>query len=165
MWIWVLVTWSVISLLPARAPGRPAYAIAAVAGVAFVALLGFRTRGHAVNPDEYRPSGSLMAQIRERAPEEGPVQIVSHSFGFDSSAIYALRREGLDVGTPDARELGTSYAPEGRRFHQVIEITESDRRPPPRARVIATATMQSSPPRTIRAFLEPPGGQVGRPQP
>jgi hypothetical protein len=159
MWVWVLVTWSVVSLLPLRRPAqlttRAAYALGMVGAALLLGLLGFRTRDHAVNPNEYRPSGSLIAQIREHAPRDEPVQVVGHTFGFDSSAVYALRLEGLDVGSSDARELGRPYATEGRRFAQIVEITEGDRPPSPKARVIARVPLQGTPPRTITALLRP----------
>lgn len=120
-----------------------------------VALLGFRARGHLVDPDEYKPSGSLIAQVRANAPSRGPILITGHSFGFDASTTYALRLEGLGVGSPDARELGTSYAVPARHFAEVIEITESDRRPPPMSKVIGRVTLPSSPPRTVSVILRP----------
>ncbi|MGI8558365.1 MAG: hypothetical protein ACR2ND_08645, partial [Solirubrobacteraceae bacterium] len=159
MWAWVLLGWSVVALAPSRrravVPARAVLPAITATAVVAMPVLGLKTRWHAIYPQEYPALRAVMALVRARVPDRGPVLMVGRAFGFDAAIVYELRRRGLGVGIASsfADELGTSYAPAGRRFAQTLEVGDGTGLPQP-AQVIGQVTMHTTPPRTATLGLK-----------
>lgn len=166
MFAWVVLGWSVVTLLPAprRVPlarvarwALAAGAAAALAGGTAVAVAG---RSDQDRP-EYRPIHTLVSDVLTALPPAVHTVRIGGSpswvaFDFKGALIYAMRRHGLRPLTLNGtRRLGSFYEARGRGADATVSVW--DRRPPRRAgRVVVRIPLQSSATGTISVTLAGP---------
>jgi len=159
MWVWLVLGWATIVLVPLRRPALD-WAHPAVTGVAVAAVLGvglwagLRDRDNGVDPDEFAPVRELISQVGAGVPKREPVRVTGESFVFTASVVFALRREGLAVGGTFEDQFGTSYGVEGRRFAQVLDI-RNGLAIRPGARLIARVNAPGPPPEPVTVSVRP----------
>ena len=162
MWIWLVLGWSAVTLLPTSLRGalraraaavipRPALAAIAVVAVAVPATL--TARAGELKDEPY----DQMQAISDRAKAELPDGAVSRvdvaaapgasfmALNLGSGMVYALRRDGRRVVAPAfANYLGPEYAAAGTPVARIVRI-DVDRPAPRGARVVARVRVRDVP--------------------
>jgi hypothetical protein len=124
MCVWLLLGWSLVTLLPIRAPalGR----LAAPAAVAVVAAAGIAVAiGAEARPEPYRAMRTIGDRLEREVPDSGTTRVDGTSFdalAFKAGAVYVLRRAGRDVvATGAGSVLGSDYEP-SKGFDRLLRI-------------------------------------------
>ena len=185
MFSWLILGWSVITLVPARSlAGRAARSPALVrrrapasvlglGAVALVATIASTNQEPSHFESIYRPVRSLAAQVNQRLPEKSTVQVLSaerssggvRGYALTTGLIYRLRQEGHHPIAPTkkfAAQFGPYYSADEHRAKDLLVIDERHHPTMPGARVLAriplAATRPGSAtltPRPITASIAP----------
>jgi hypothetical protein len=168
MWVWLVLGWSLATLLaPLPRPGpRAARALAAAGLVVAVAVGAIVAADGRLRPEPYDEVRAVADRLDAALGEGDGVRVdVSSSpdgsfmaLGFGSAVVYALRRDGRTVSAPTyANYLGPEYgAGASGRGERVVHVAV-DSAPPAGARTIARMTLVDHP--------DPEGPPAGRPPP
>jgi hypothetical protein len=168
MWIWLSLGWGLIALIAptklrqrvGRAKALRIGGIAAVCGLA--ALVTAQTRDK-LRP-AYKPARTIVDRVRGSLRDDRPVWVDSAgtwtALDFQSTLVFALRREGVPVVAPALdHALGPSYRPRRNRTYELVRIEDGAILPPKGARVIARVPMR---PATWLLDLAAVGGPPAR---
>jgi hypothetical protein len=168
MWVWLVLGWSLATLLaPLPRPGpRAARALSAAGLVVAVAVGAVVAADGRLKPEPYDEVRAVADRLDAALGEGDGVRVdVSSSpdgsfmaLGFGSALVYELRRDGRAVTAPTyANYLGPEYAAgASERGERVVHVAV-DSAPPPGARAIARMALVDHP--------DPEGPPAGRPPP
>jgi hypothetical protein len=153
MFVWVLLGWSAVALLPPLrvARGRvltfaSAAGLAATAGVALAVALAQRPDYHL---PEYRPIAKIYAGLQRTVPPHRTVKLVgmlgNETFRFKMATRFALVRRGIRPLAPgtDVR-LGSFYELRHRPYDCAVYVKDGTSSPAPRATVVASVRFRGS---------------------
>jgi hypothetical protein len=153
MFVWVLLGWSAVALLPPLrlARGRvlafaSAAGLAAAAGVALAVSLAQRPDYHL---PEYRPIAQIYAGLQRTVPPHRTVKLVgilgTETFRFKMATRFALVRRGIRPLAPgtDVR-LGSFYELRHRPYDCAVYVKDGTSSPAPRATAVARVLFQGS---------------------
>lgn len=162
MFLWVILGWSVATMLAERGLSRPrspvlafgprALALASAIGIGAVAAAGMAVAA-AERSDyhlwEYRPLGAMFAGLNKGVPAGRTVLLVGSldnaTFRFKMAARFALVRQGirpLSRGTNS--RLGAWYEPDHHHYDCVVYVDDGVASPSRRAVAIARVFSSNS---------------------
>jgi hypothetical protein len=168
MWVWLVLGWSLATLLPPlpRPGPRAARALSAAGLVAAVAVGAVVAADGRLKPEPYDEVRAVADRLDAALREGDGVRVdVSSSpdgsfmaLGFGSAVVYALRRDGRTVTAPTyASYLGPEYGAGASEPSERIVHVAVDSAPPAGAGTIARMTLVDHP--------DPEGPPAGRPPP
>jgi hypothetical protein len=157
MFVWLVIGWSIATLLTERLAGRRlsrirAPALASAVGIgaaAFAAGAVASTQGADYHLSEYQPLNGMYAGLRRDIPPGRTVLLTAAlgnaTFRFKMAARFALRRRGIRPLSPgiDTR-LGAWYELDHHRYDCAVYVNDGQARPSPRAAVVARVDLKDS---------------------
>lgn len=153
MFVWVILGWSVASMLTERRPSRlraPAFAsaigigVAAATGTAVAA-----TEGQDYHLWEYRPLGAMFAGLNRGIPTGRTVLLVGSlgntTFRFKQAARFALVRRGIRPLSRGASfRLGAWYEPDHHHYDCIVYVNDGIASPARHAVVVTRVSFSDS---------------------
>lgn len=180
MFVWLILGFSIASMLAPRIPRprspallAPALAAAGVASLAVVAAAVASGQPSDFHLPEYRPLGAMYAALDRGIPPGRTVRLLStlgnETFRFKMAARFALRRRGIHPLSPgtDTR-LGSWYELGGRRYDCTVDVKDGNASPARHSALLARFVFSPGPQRfPISVWVSPAGCPrgVGRPGP
>lgn len=135
MWIWLVLGWGYGTLIARRISVPVAWQarLAAVVLVpaALIAAAVALAEGPDLNQVEYRPIRALVSAVLQRVPAHETVRIdrtalSDPAYNYEAALLYALRRHGDHVVSPDlAVLLSAGYAPGAAQARIVLHLGQT----------------------------------------